>query len=78
MDYSVADIWFGQGADEIKWPDEVPTKIKQCTLTNYGSVPLFEVSMEFSIAWRESEHTENGMKAGRSCAREPPLVPNWI
>jgi hypothetical protein len=36
----------------------------KCLLTNYGDIPIFDVSFEIEVFWREVIPTENGTKSG--------------
>jgi hypothetical protein len=61
---AIANTWFVQGTEEIKWPDDYPDQVYKCILTNHGNAPLFRASVELAVTWINSIKTENGTKSG--------------
>jgi hypothetical protein len=74
---AIADTYFVQGTEEIKWSNEYPNQLYRCILTNHGNAPLFRVSVELTAYWKEAVKVDNGTKSGdvfaTVTARSPSL-----
>jgi hypothetical protein len=61
--FSIGDTFFMQSDADIKWEDTPDTFFK-CTITNYGNMPAYNVSIKFGVKWREVLRENNGSHSG--------------
>jgi hypothetical protein len=65
-----ANVWDSQGSGPINQKIDRAIQFYRCTMTNYGTRPLFGVSVKTNVSWQAVEKLPNGSRGQRTVAQQ--------